>query len=262
MADDDTVADKPKSSRAGCARSVLLALGVLLIVVYIFTQAAGGDDESDEEEARRDAVTTLPQVTTTLAGRPAEVDPECPDEDGSSERTLMFSEAPPMCIDEDATYVATVETTRGDFEITLDPTGAPLGVNSFVFLSRYHFYDGVSFHRVLRDLLAQAGDPFDPGTGATGAGYAIAQEPPTAEPYYPRGTVALASEADPVSTASEFFVVTGQGGDLLPPSYSVIGEVTSGMNVVDAINTTAVPNDDIGFPTEPTIIESITIDEA
>jgi len=261
MADDETDADKPKSSRAGCARSALLALGVLLIVVYIFTQAAGGDDESDEEEARHNAVTTMPRVTTTLAGRPAEVEPECPEEDGSSPQTLMFTEAPPVCIDEDATYVAVVETSRGDFEITLDQGSAPLGVNSFVFLARYHFYDGVSFHRVLEDLLAQAGDPFDPGLGDTGAGYRIAQEPPTAQPPYPKGTVALANEAEPESTGSEFFVVTGEGGDLLPATYSVIGEVTSGINVIDAINATAVPNDDIGVASDPTVIESITIDE-
>jgi len=250
-----------KSNRAGCARSALLALGALLLVVYIFTQAANGDDESDEEEARHNTVTTQPQVTTTLVDRPVEADPECPDEDGSSERTLMFTEAPPLCIDVDASYVATIETTRGDFEITLDPDGAPQAVNSFVFLSRYHFYDGVSFHRVLRDLLAQAGDPFDPGIGDTGAGYRIAQEPPTGQPPYVKGTVALASETEPETTGSEFFVVTGRGGELLPATYSVIGEVTSGMNVIDAINATSVANDDIGFPTEPTIIETITVDE-
>jgi cyclophilin family peptidyl-prolyl cis-trans isomerase len=262
MADDENnEADKPRSSRAGCARSALLALGVLLIVVYIFTQAAGGDDESDEEEARHNSVTTQPRVTTTLVDRPAEVEPDCPEADGSSPRTLMFTEAPPVCIDDDATYVAQVETSRGDFEITLDQGSAPLGVNSFVFLARYHFYDGVSFHRVLEDLLAQAGDPFDPGQGDTGAGFRIAQEPPTAPPFYAKGTVALASETEPESTGSEFFVVTGEGGDLLPASYSVIGEVTSGIEVIDAINATAIPNDDIGFPAEPTTIQSITIDE-
>ena len=164
-----------------------------------------------------------------------------------------------MCIDEGTGYVALVETTRGDFEIELDPAAAPQGVNSFVFLSRYHFYDGVSFHRVLEDLLAQAGNPFAPGTRDTGAGYEIPLEPPTTAPFYPKGTVGLASEAAP----NEFFIVTGEGGDLLQnPDFTVIGRVSSGINVVDAINATSVPNDDIGFPTEPTIIESITIEES
>ncbi|HEY8546472.1 MAG TPA: peptidylprolyl isomerase [Acidimicrobiales bacterium] len=261
MADADTDADRSTSSRAGCARSALLALGALLIVVYILTQAAGSGGDSDDEAARRSTITTRPRVTTTLVERPDAVEPECPEEDGSSPKQLLFTEAPPMCIDVDATYVATVATSRGTFEITLDPSRAPLGVNNFVFLARYHFYDGVSFHRVLDDLLAQAGDPFDPGVGPTGAGYTIAEEPPTAEPYYPKGTVALARETEPGTTASEFFVVTGEGGELLPPDYTVIGSVTSGIEVIDAIDATALPNDDIGFPSEMTVIESITIEE-
>ena len=246
--------------RAGCARSALLSAGAVLIVVYVFIRAGDGNGDNDDEQ-RRATVTTQPRVTTTLASRDVvAVVPECPEEDGSSERTLKFTEAPPVCIDPEATYVATVATNRGDFEITLDQASAPLGVNSFVFLARYHFYDGVGFHRVLEDLLAQAGDPFDPGIGDADAGYLLPEEPPTVEPFYPKGAVALASEVEPNTTGSDFFVVTGDGGDLLPPTYSRIGEVTSGLTVLDAINATAIPNDDVGVPTEPTVIESITID--
>jgi cyclophilin family peptidyl-prolyl cis-trans isomerase len=261
MADDGKDGSGSTTSRAGCARSALLALGALLIVVYVFTQASDGGEDADDEARHSTVTTPETRPTTTLADRPAAVDPVCPEADGSSPRTLMFTEAPPMCLDEGVTYVATVATTRGEFEITLDPSVSPNAVNSFVFLSRYHFYDGVTFHRVLRDLLAQAGDPFDPDTGETGAGYMIDQEPPTAEPFYPEGTVAMASESAPTTTGSEFFVVTGEGGELLPAAYSYLGKVTAGANVLDAINATAIENDTIGVPSEPTTIESITIDE-
>lgn len=252
-----------RSSRAGCARNALLSLAAILIVVYVFIRAGDGNGDSDAEARRNNTVTTEPRPTTTLAPRPSvAVDPECPEEDGSSERTLQFTEAPPMCIDPAATYVATVETNRGDFEITLDPASAPQGVNSFVFLARYHFYDGVAFHRVLDDFLAQTGDPFDPDVGDADAGYLLPEEPPTVEPFYPKGAVALSNLAEPNTTGSEFFVVTGEGAASVQPTYSRIGEVTAGIDVVDAINATAVPNDDIGVPTELTVVETITVEES
>ena len=247
--------------RAGCARSALLGAGAVLIVVYVFIRTGDGNGDNGAEQ-RRATVTTEPRVTTTLASRDvAAVEPECPEEDGSSERTLKFTEAPPVCIDPEATYVATVATNRGDFEITLDQASAPLAVNSFVFLARYHFYDGVGFHRVLEDFLAQTGDPFDPDVGDADAGYLLPEEPPTVAPFYPKGAVAMSNLTDANTTGSEFFVITGDGAVDVQPTYSRIGEVTSGQTVLDAINATAVPNDNIGVPTELTVIESITIDE-
>jgi len=250
-----------RSSRAGCARSGLLGLAAILIVVYLFTRAGDGNGEDDVDHSA--TLTTEPRVTTTLADRPGAVEPVCPDEDGESRHTLMFTEAPPMCIDVDATYVATVETNRGDFEITLDPEGAPEAVNSFVFLARWGFYDGVGFNRVLRDYLAQAGDPFDPNIGDADAGYVLPEEPPAERPYYPVGSVSMASlYPEPDSTGSEFFVATGPEAErLLPLGYSRIGRVTDGMNVVDAINATANPNDDIGVPNDPTVIATVTVEE-
>jgi cyclophilin family peptidyl-prolyl cis-trans isomerase len=253
--------ESSRSSRAGCARSALLSMGALLIVVYVFIRAGDGNGD-DTEDRRHNTVTTEPRPTTTLASQGiVAVDPECPEEDGSSDRELKFTEAPPLCIDPDATYVATVATNRGEFEVTLDPASAPLAVNSFVFLARYHFYDGVAFHRVLEDFLAQTGDPFSPDVGDADAGYLLPEEPPTVEPFYPEGAVAMSNLGEPDSTGSEWFVVTGPGAEGVPATYSRIGEVTSGMDVVDAINATAIPNDNIGVPTELTVIDTITIEE-
>lgn len=248
------------NTRAGCARNGLLGLAAVLIVVYLFLQAGKGN--GDEENHARSTSTTEPRVTTTVASGVVEADPVCPEEDGSSPRELKFTGPPPSsCLDPTATYVATVETNRGDFEITLDPAGAPQAVNSFVFLARYHYYDGVGFHRVHQDFLAQAGDPIDPDLGGADAGYLLPEEPPQEAPLYPQGSVALANlYPEPNTTGSEFFVVTGPGADTLQPFYSRIGQVTSGSQVVDAINATGT-DDGLGVPTDLTVINTITIDQ-
>ena len=72
--------------------------------------------------------------------------PECPAPDGSSPRQTSFSGTPPMCIDPSKSYTATMETSIGTMVIYLDAAGAPNTVNNFVFLARYHYYDGLIFH--------------------------------------------------------------------------------------------------------------------
>src|SRR5690606_9876298 len=87
----------------------------------------------------------------------------CPAVDGSSERRTSFDAPPPMCIDPEKTYTAEMVTSMGSLTILLDPALAPKTVNSFVFLARYHYYDGIVFHRIIKDFMCQGGDPT--GTG-------------------------------------------------------------------------------------------------
>ena len=93
----------------------------------------------------------------------------CPNADGSSERITQFAEQPPMCIDTTKNYTATMETSMGDMIIHLDAVNAPLTVNNFVFLSRYHYYDGLIFHRIINGFMCQGGCP--EGSGRGGPGY-------------------------------------------------------------------------------------------
>lgn len=234
-------------------------MAAVLVVVYLFIQAGRGDD--NEEAHARATTTSEPRITTTVVDPEDAVDPECPEEDGSSPRRLEFTGPPPLsCLDPSATYIAEVETNRGDFQITLDQSDAPNAVNSFVFLARYHYYDGVGFHRVIKDFLAQAGDPIDPGVagGDPGPGYLLAEEPPQEPPFYPEGSVAIANlYPSPNTTGSEIFIVTGRGGETLTPNYSRIGHITSGEEVVAAINATG--SDDDVLPPDLTVIESLTI---
>ena len=99
-----------------------------------------------------------------------------PHPDGSSPRTQQFDGPPPMCIDPSKRYTAEMVTTKGTMKIALDPFAAPSTVNNFVFLARYHYFDGIVFHRIIPGFVLQGGDPT--GTGRGGPGYRFADELP------------------------------------------------------------------------------------
>jgi peptidyl-prolyl cis-trans isomerase B (cyclophilin B) len=133
-------------------------------------------------------------------------------------------------IDQATRYVATVETDRGDIELTLDPSRAPRSVNNFVFLAREGFYDGLTFHRVVEGFVIQGGDP--EGTGRGGPGYRFEDEPVQGE--YVAGSVAMAN-AGPDTNGSQFFISTVDNRGRLTKSYNLFGQVTRGMDVVGSI---------------------------
>ncbi|RMH71758.1 MAG: peptidylprolyl isomerase [Actinomyces sp.] len=161
-----------------------------------------------------------------------------------------------MCIDPAKRYTATMQTTMGTIVIELDPARAPRTVNNFVVLARYHYYDGIVFHRVINGFVLQGGDPT--GTGRGGPGYRFADElPPPGR--YEIGSLAMAN-AGPDTNGSQFFIISGQSGVQLPPQYSLFGKVVSGLDVVDAIQ--QVPTDRNDRPLTDVVIESVTITES
>ena len=105
----------------------------------------------------------------------------CPAPDGSSLKAQHFDGPPPMCIDVNKRYSAHMVTSKGDLVIALDPVAAPKTVNNFVFLARYHYYEGIVFHRVIPGFVLQGGDPT--GTGTGGPGYKFEDELPRAGRY-------------------------------------------------------------------------------
>jgi cyclophilin family peptidyl-prolyl cis-trans isomerase len=131
------------------------------------------------------------------------------------------------------TYVATVVTGCGSFQITLDPRGAPITGGSFAYLVRHRFFDGLTFHRNSPGYVIQGGDPN--GNGSGGPGYTVV-EPPPPTLHYDRGVVAMArSQTEPPgASGSQFFVVTAKQTPL-DPSYALLGRVTAGMDTVDRI---------------------------
>ncbi|GAB4149296.1 MAG: hypothetical protein Fur0021_10100 [Candidatus Promineifilaceae bacterium] len=168
----------------------------------------------------------------------------------------MYDAPPPMTIDVDAVYHARVRMADGqEFVIELLPQSAPETVNNFVFLSREGWFDGITFHRVLPDFVAQTGDPT--GTGFGGPGYFIPNEIDTALTHAETGMVAMAnSGAD--RNGSQWYITLGDVSQL-DGSYTIFGRVIEGMEVVQGLT----PRDPSTDPAAPAgdQIESITIEE-
>ena len=181
---------------------------------------------------------------------------ECPAADGSSPKRQKFDAPPPMCIDPAKRYTATMETSLGTLVIALDAAAAPLTVNNFVFLARYHYYDGVTFHRVIKGFVCQGGDP--EGTGRGGPGYRLADELPKSG-RYEVGSLAMAN-AGPNTNGSQFFIISGADGCRLPPQYSLFGKVVKGLDVVETIQSVRTGGGD--KPVEDVVITSVTVTEA
>ena len=181
--------------------------------------------------------------------------PECPAVDGSSPRTTSFDGPFEMCIDPSKRYQAEMVTNYGTLVISLDPTAAPKTVNNFVCLARYHYYDGLTFHRVINEFVLQGGCP--EGSGRGGPGYRFEDELPAAG-RYEIGSLAMAN-AGPNTNGSQFFIISGNAGASLPPQYSLFGKVIRGLEHVAEMQ--KVPTGMGDKPVEPMAIESVTITE-
>jgi cyclophilin family peptidyl-prolyl cis-trans isomerase len=145
--------------------------------------------------------------------------------------TKEYSSAPPMLIDTSKRYTATVKmATGGEFMIQLYADKAPITVNSFVFLAREGYFDGVTFHRVLERFMAQGGDPTGKGTG--GPGYEFDNEDSDLK-FDKAGVVAMAN-AGRDTNGSQFFITFGPTPHL-NGGYTIFGQVTSGMDVVNGL---------------------------
>jgi peptidyl-prolyl cis-trans isomerase B (cyclophilin B) len=166
----------------------------------------------------------------------------------------QYSAPPAMVIDAKKRYSATIHTDKGDFVVELYADRAPKTVNNFVFLAREGFYNGVTFHRVIRDFMAQGGDPT--GSGSGGPGYRFGDEfHPTLRHDGP-GILSMAN-AGPNTNGSQFFI-THRATPHLDNKHSVFGKVVKGMDIV-----LAIPDRDPARAKEPgTKILSIDITEA
>lgn len=168
--------------------------------------------------------------------------------------TKQYASAPPMLIDKNKKYTATVKMAKGgSFVIQLYPDKAPITVNSFVFLARQGFFNGVTFHRVLEGFMAQGGDPT--GMGSGGPGYEFVNEDSDLKFDKP-GVVAMAN-AGRDTNGSQFFI-TFAPTQQLNGGYTIFGQVTSGMDVVNGIKRRD-PEQNPNFTGDA--IESITISE-
>ncbi len=218
---------------------------------------AASDDTTTDDATSEDAATEVDAEPEGAADPMEPVPADCPAAEGAP-TALQFQSAPEMCIDVAKTYTAEVSTSMGDFTIALDPERAPLTVNNFVFLARYGYYDGATFHRVINDFVLQGGDPTGNPPGTGGPGYSFDDELPSAGEYE-LGSLAMANSG-PNTNGSQFFVITGDQGINLPPQYSLFGQVTDGLDVALAIQEVETGPGDA--PVEPVVINSVTITES
>jgi len=218
---------------------VIRALGPLVVVLVLALAGCGGS--SDDEAA----------APTAGSGTCQAVDaPDAREDGGATKPTEPLAAG--------VTYRLVFSTNCGDFTVTLDQKTAPTTSASLVALARAGFYDGTIIHRIVPGFAIQGGDPT--GTGTGGPGYQTIDVPPT-DARYTHGVVAMAKAgADPPGAAgSQFFVVTGADVGL-PAEYAIVGEVTDGLEVVDAIGELGDPATE--QPTEPVVVASVTVSES
>lgn len=258
-------------------RFILIGAVVGAVALVYIISAVIGNRSTDTEATTGTTSSTAVSSTTSLAtsttptapvtavswpapGASITGDTPCPAPDGSSPRTTSFAKPPPMCIDPNTAYEAKVSTTKGDFTIKLDAAKAPQTVNNFVVLSRYHYFDGIPFHRVIKGFMGQTGDGVGPELGS-GPGYQIPDELPASTDEYQRGSVAMANTGVPNSGGSQWFVLFAPG-TLATPTYSLFGQVTEGLDTTIAAIEAGGAASDPGTPTDPVYINTITITPA
>jgi cyclophilin family peptidyl-prolyl cis-trans isomerase len=239
------------------------AIAAFVVVVFIASNVFRKDNNdaastNTTSTLPPDTGSSLPTLPTVVPGATLTGATPCPAADGSSPRTTKFAQAPPLCIDPAKTYTAKVSTSKGDITIALDAKAAPNTVNNFVVLARYHFFDGIPFHRVVPSFVAQTGDPLGnpPGTGSPG--YQFNDELPKSVDDYKPGSVAMANSG-PNTNGSQWFIWVGPQ-PLPGPNYSLFGSVTDGEDTtVAAIMAGGVQGQDT--PADPTTINYVLIGE-
>ena len=235
----------------------------LAATVIAAAACGGGDGDSDNDtnsqfsQTQQAGAGRTPVPTKPCVGReqePASIPPATTVDPSTlgGDATKTYAAEPPMTIDPEKTYIATIKMDIGDMRIRLFPKDAPTHVNNFVFLARDGFYDGVTFHRVLPGFMAQAGDP--EGTGRGGPGYTIKDEVNGCT--FEDGTLGMAKTQLPNSAGSQFFITLAPAPHL-DGGYTVFGTLIDGRDVLSKIEL----RDPARATTPGTKINTITIEE-
>lgn len=226
-----------------------------VILCSVALAACGQDDEPAGGGSSATATATPTAAATATAGA---ADGKCTKVPEPEPKAVDELAKPTLKLDPAKTYVAAVTTSCGRFEVTLDAKRAPETGGAFATLARKGFFDGLVFHRIVAGFVIQGGDP--DGTGQGGPGFSVVEAPPE-DLTYDKGVVAMAktgAEA-PGTSGSQFFVVTGDADDLAP-EFALLGKVTTGLEVAEAIGAVQTGPDE--RPLDPVVIEKIEIRES
>jgi peptidyl-prolyl cis-trans isomerase B (cyclophilin B) len=232
------------------AYAAMLRLLSALLCGAVLALAACGDDD-DAEPAKK-------QSTPAPAAEQQQGD--CKDIEQPPPRDGGGEKKPGETLDASKVYEVELQTSCGSFTIRLDQKTSPNASASFASLARAGFFDDTIFHRIVPGFVIQGGDPTASGTG--GPGYSTRDRVPSDAAYKP-GVVAMAKAGnEPAGTAgSQFFVVTAADTGLTP-DYALLGKVTKGMDVVQAIGQLGDPaSGGAGTPLQSVVIEKATVRE-
>lgn len=218
------------------------------------TEAAGGATATPAVEATQPPSDVTDNDRCTPLQQAAAQQPSDPPRPVATQQggKPVYDSLPPFTIDCEKRYFAIIKTDVGDMRLELYPKDAPQHVNSFVFLAREGFYDGVIFHRVIPGFVAQAGDPT--GTGRGGPGYTVPDEVNSRR--FLDGTLGMAKTAAPNSAGSQFFIDYAPQPNL-DGGYTVFGQLVEGRDVLDKI----LPRDPRATDAPATVITTIEIEE-
>jgi cyclophilin family peptidyl-prolyl cis-trans isomerase len=200
------------------SRYTLLAAAILTLSLAVACDDGNGDGDGTPAATQAEGPALPEQAPGTFAENCVKSDEK------------QFAEAPLLIIDTAKSYRATITLAKGGGIVVDLFSDVPITTNNFVFLACKGFYDGLTFHRVLPDFVAQGGDPT--GQGAGGPGYAIPDEP-DGDHQMVAGAISMA-KSGPDTTGSQFFVTyTDQFG--LDPDFTVFGQLVEGMDVLESI---------------------------
>jgi cyclophilin family peptidyl-prolyl cis-trans isomerase len=235
-----------RRKRQTATRRGITILVILILVVGIY--AIASHHSSSSTKTHTTSAATKAATAQSEADKLA-VAAGCPKSPTAALKQPTWSHAPPMTINSAQNYTATVKTDVGTFTIVLDAKDAPKTVNNFVFLADKGYYNCVSFYRVIPGFMNQTGSPAQSDSGP-GPGYGLAAE--NIPSSYATGDVAMAASSAGPSGDQFFIVVPGGGPQLSPPNYPLFGTVSSGLSVVEKINSDGGTVANNGVP--PTVI--------
>jgi cyclophilin family peptidyl-prolyl cis-trans isomerase len=249
----------------------------LVIVAFLFAQLGGNDKSSTSTTDTTLGSSTSTSVATTPATAGYGTTP-CPAVDGSSPKTIDFSDQPMNCLDTSKHYAAVFDTSEGQVTVDLDPSVAPGAVNDFIVLARYHYYDGTKIFRSNTSIgILQGGSPHTQDNSDPGPGFPIEDEggvfdynatPATGPFTYTAGDLVLARTASPNGSGPQFFFGVNDSVANLDNSgtYIPLGHTSGGQDVLTAIlalhqdTDSSTPGE--GAPSKDVTINTVTIQES
>ena len=242
-------------------RRQLLAMIPAAVAAFGLSAACSQVGSAPAPKTANEQASGKPADAKPAESKPAAAAPAQPAAAAAKPAPKTFAGPPPMAIDQNKKYNAVIKTSMGEMTAELYAKDAPNTVNNFAFLSKEGFYNGVIFHRIIKEFMVQTGDP--QGTGMGGPGYKFNDEL-TGPQTYQKGTLAMAN-AGPNTQGSQFFICHGTGAERLPKNYTIFGRVTDGLDVLDKIAGVQVrvgPSGEPSSPVDPPVIDGVEIAEA